>query len=814
MSDPNAAQGKPLPTTISGATARRVSGGSANANPAPKKARRTVSVSTPKPAPKPPAAQPKARRKVMQVATPSPEKTDAAKVSAPKPRMKIKPKPKLVRPAANTPTQNLTAQERLQGRAQLIATYAGLLGHEAHAVDIAEAMVTRAESFGPDEAIGIDVIEAGVASTGLSSERILSGVPTPQIWPGLAMMQNGQVVLVEAQTADHVTLFEPGAREGRTEVPLADFAPHFTGVVLRAEASLNDLADRHATSRLADHWFWGELPKYKRYFMDVALGSFVANLLAVAVALFSLQVYDRVIPHQSSATLWVLAAGAFVAIMLEAGLKAARARLMDGAGRAIELNIQKLLMDRVLGMRSDKRPTSPSGLFSAMREFGSVREFFTASSVGALTDIPFIFLFLALVASIAGNVVWILIAGGILMVLPGYFLQKHMVRISQETQGASAKAARLLHEVIFEHDTVKSQRGEDRVRRLWTELTMLSAVKNSEQRRLSGWLTFWSQGVQQATYVSAVIMGTYLVFAGEFTVGSIIAVGILTGRTLSPLTQLSSTLARWSNVKSALDGLDTIAGSEQDEAEGRTYLRRETLSGNFELRELRFAYDEDAPGLDVPGLAIEPGQRLAVLGANGSGKSTLLKILSGLYAPQSGRVMIDGIDMSQIAPRDLRRNIGYLSQDVRLFAGTLRDNLNLSSLERDDDRLLQALDFAGLGPFVRGHSKGLDLEIRDAGEGLSIGQRQSIGWARIWLQDPKVVLLDEPTAALDQTLETTLVSRLESWLQGRTAIIATHRVPILKLTERTVIMQNGRLAVDGPRDQVLSHLKSAGQGAS
>ncbi len=330
---------------------------------------------------------------------------------------------------------------------------------------------------------------------------------------------------------------------------------------------------------------------------------------------------------------------------------------------------------------------------------------------------------------------------------------------------------------------------------------------------MSAWLTFWSQGVQQATYVSAVILGAYLVFAGEFTVGSIIAVGILSGRTLAPLTQLSGTLARWSNVKSALDGLDVIAGSDQDESATRTYLRRETLRGNFEIRDMRFSYDEDAPGIDVPGLAVEAGQRIAVLGANGSGKSTFLKVLAGLYAPGSGRVMVDGVDMAQIAPKDLRRSIGYLGQDVRLFAGTLRDNLNLSMLEREDDRLLQALDFAGLGPFVRGHAKGLDLEIRDMGEGLSIGQRQSIGWARIWLQDPKVVLLDEPTAALDQTLERTLVSRLETWLEGRTAVIATHRMPIMKLTDRTLIFQNGHLAVDGPRDQVLAHLKSAGQGA-
>ena len=320
--------------------------------------------------------------------------------------------------------------------------------------------------------------------------------------------------------------------------------------------------------------------------------------------------------------------------------------------------------------------------------------------------------------------------------------------------------------------------------------------------------------MQQATYVVAVIFGAFLVFVGDFTVGTIIAIGILTGRTLGPLAGLSSTLAKWTNVKSALEALDAIANARQHEEEGRHYLRRSRLEGAYELRNLEFRYDaQSAPIVEIGALAIPQGQHVAVLGANGSGKSTLLRVLAGLYEPGKGRILLDGVDIDQLHPRDLRRSVGYLGQDVRLFAGTLRDNLNLTQLERDDARLFDALDFSGLGPFVRNHPRGLDLEIKEMGEGLSVGQRQSIGWARIWLQDPAVALLDEPTSALDQTLENTLVSRLGTWLQGRTAIIATHRVPILQLTSRTLILQNGKLAVDGPRDQVLAHLAKAQAGA-
>ncbi len=692
----------------------------------------------------------------------------------------------------------------IERRADIASTYAGLLGVEVLRSDLVEklSMLTNGN-------VTPGALAKALGGSGLvSSVQTVSG-PTKRLWPALAEMTSGQIVLVLEQTRDAVFLYDTTQTDNRAEVPLKEFKPYFTGQIVRADVEVSELTRRHAAKGKAPHWFWGEVLKFRRHILEVALGSFVANLLAVGVALFSLQVYDRVIPHQSVATLWVLAIGAGLAMLLEAFLRIARARLMDGAGRQIELRVQKLLIEKILGMRSGLQGQAPSTVFAAVREFGSIREFFTASTIGTLTDLPFIVLFLALVASIGQNIVWVLFVGGFLMVAPSFLMQRKMIKLTQQTQGANAKSSRLLHEVIYEADTIKAHRGEERFRRLWGELSSLSSLATSEQRKLASVLTFWSQGVQQATYVSAVVVGTFMVFAGDFTVGSIIAVGILTSRTLGPLTQLAATMARWSNVKAALDALDKIADAPQDMVDERTYLRRETIEGHFELRDLVYKYDTEGDRVvDINRLAIEPGQSIAILGANGSGKSTLLKILSGIYQPTSGRVMIDGVDMAQVMPRDLRRGIGYLSQEVRLFAGTLRDNLNLTLLERDDNRLYEALDFAGLGPFVRSHPKGLDLPISDAGAGLSIGQRQSIGWARLWLQNPSVCLLDEPTAALDQTLEATLVSRLSQWLEGRTAIIATHRVPILQLTSRTIILQNGRLAVDGPRDEVLAHLKN------
>ncbi len=695
-------------------------------------------------------------------------------------------------------------------RAQLASVYAGLLGSEISAADLLEHIQIAAGSG----ALGLDEIAAALRGVGLTAKVEKAPKTTEGAWPALALMKSEQVVLVLSQSDTTVEIYDTTCPDNRADVPLDDFLKVFTGKILRARTTMADLEKRHSDKGAAAHWFWGEFPHYRRQLLEVAAGSMVANLLAVAVALFSLQVYDRVIPHKSEPTLWVLALGALIAVILEGVLKMARSGLMDVTGRRIELTVQSRLMHRLLGMKQTAGTRAPSQIFSAMREFSSVREFFTASTIGTMADIPFILIFLLLVASIGGNLVWILVIGGILMVAPGFFFQKKMIALTQSTQGASMRASRLLYEAVYEQETVATQRGEDRVKRLWQELVTLSAVKSSEQRHLSSALTYWAQGVQQATYVLAVVAGAYLVFSGDFTMGTIIAIGILTGRTLGPLAQLSATLARWSNTKAALQGLDAIAGAEQVEEQGRKYLGRERLTGVYELRNLTFKYDESsAATVEIQGCKIPAGQHVAVLGTNGSGKSTLLRILAGLYEPTSGRILLDNVDMGQIHPRDLRRGIGYLGQEVRLFSGSIRDNLNMNQLERDDERLYEALEFAGLGPFIRNHPRGLDLEIRELGEGLSVGQRQSIGWARMWLQNPQIVLLDEPTAALDQTLEATLVSRLSNWLEGRTAIIATHRVPILQLTTRTLIMQNGKLAVDGPKEAVLAHLNKAQGGA-
>lgn len=706
-------------------------------------------------------------------------------------------------PLTLTPPQTRPSPRR--ARAEIAAALSARIGGRLLTSDIVDLL----ERTGAPERPGLDHFSAAFRKAGYSVA--LDQAPDLTGLPALAEMTTGQIVLLLGQSADMVVIFDPEAPDRQAEVARNDLLPHFSGWLLRVRLPFAEVEARHAEPAAAPHWFWSEFRHHRRPMAEVATASLVANLLATAIALYSLQIYDRVIPNQSEPTLWVLTLGALLAITLDAALRIARAALMDTTGRKIELAVQDRLMDRLLGMKAAPAERRPSQIFAAMRDFGSVREFFTASTIGTLADLPFLVIFLALVAMIGGNLVWVLIAGGLLMVVPGFLLQSRMVALTHATQGANIRAAKLLYEAVFEHETLTTQRGQDRVRRLWSELVTVSALRASDQRNLTTWLTAWAQGVQQATVIAATMIGTYLVFAGSFTVGTIIAVSLLATRTLAPLSQLSAMLARWSNVKAALQGLEAIAEAKQMDDPARRYLRRETLNGSFDLRDVTFRYAPDAaPSIDVAALAIPAGQHAAILGTNGSGKSTFLRLLAGLHDPSAGRILLDGIDIGQIHPRDLRRHLGYLGQEVRLIEGTLRDNLSMTDLERSDDRLLAALDFAGLGPFVRTHPRGLDLELQEGGAGLSVGQRQSVGWARLWLQDPRVVLLDEPTAALDQTLEATLISRLGPWLAGRTALIATHRIPILHLTTRTLILQNGRLAVDGPRDAVLAHLAKAG----
>jgi ATP-binding cassette subfamily C protein LapB len=633
--------------------------------------------------------------------------------------------------------------------------------------------------------------------------------------PCLLRLTNGNFVLVIGRENDgqYFVAADP-ASQARVLVAQELLAEKYAGETLSFFPRLDALAERHVGQRPNKHWFWRHFEPMRGQVFDVVLASGFANLLAVAVSLFALQVYDRVVPNQNEATLWVLASGAALAIGLEFLLRISRARLIDTAGREIEIAVNRDLYERLLNMRLDARPMPPGSLVNTMREFASVKEFFAVSAVGVVTDLPFVLIFLLVIYAIAGPLVVIVALGALVMIIAGLVFQYRIHALSRDMLGGATAALRLLTETAYGLETLRSHRFAPLFQRNWEEVTTLNALQSSRHRRLSAGLSFLSSSLQMLTYVAAITGGVYLFFADALSVGGIIAVSILTSRTLAPIVQLSGILSRWKYTTAALEALEVIAESPQDRDAARSYIRRTQIAGDLRLRDIRTAYPgaEDVQ-LVIPDLKLNPGARVAVLGENGSGKSLLLRILAGLYVPNQGSYLVDGLEAQQIDPDDLRKAVGYLPQEPRLFKGTLRENLSMGASQVSDTRLFEALDFAGLGKLVASTTRGLDLEIHDGGEGLSVGQRAAVGLARLHLQNPSIVLLDEPTAAMDSRSEATFVVRFKEWLAERSAIICTHRMPLMDAVDEVVILADGRMLAHGPKDEILAKFTRVGGGA-
>lgn len=625
--------------------------------------------------------------------------------------------------------------------------------------------------------------------------------------PCLASMKDGSWLAISRVEKEVVYKLDLQGQE--VAIEKADFQKTFDKQVLQAQLKIDDIQTRHVETAAPPHWFWCHFRGQKHIVRDIILCSLIANLLAVAVSLFSLQVYDRVIPNESYATLWVLVMGCAIAILFEAILRVSRAHLLDISGRSIENDVSSKLFEKLQGMKLSERPGTPGTLAYQIREFGSVREFFTAASIGSVADMPFVSVFLVLLYFIAGPVALVVLCGMVLIVVPSLLMRAPLAKLSEEMQGGLSAAGKLTTEVCYNHEAVKTHRAEALMQRKWEEIIQLNSVKTSSQRLLASTLTFWSMAIQQSAHIGSVVVGVYMVFSSQFTVGTIIAVSILSSRTLSPVTQLAGTISRWQQVRTALEGLESIALSKQERDQNRQFVRRQRLDGNLSLKDIQYQYDPELPvSLNVDFLNVSAGETLALLGVNGSGKSTLLRILSGLYEPTGGSLTVDNTDLRHIDPTDLRRNIGYLPQEIKLFTGTLRENILLGDNGVSNAQLEDAIVFAGLTNAIINHPLGLDLPILDGGEGLSVGQKQAVGLARLHIQNPSIVLMDEPTASLDQTAEQQLILKLQVWLQNRTCVLTTHRMPALSLVDNIAVMQNGSVALSGSKNNVLNQLRA------
>lgn len=557
-----------------------------------------------------------------------------------------------------------------------------------------------------------------------------------------------------------------------------------------------------------------DLGNYKGILAEAVIATFLINMLALAVSLFSMQVYDRVIPTRSEYTLIILASGVFLVIMFEAFMKFSRSRIMDKVVVGLDQYLSREVFQRLLKVRIDQMPGSVGSMAAQLRGYEQVRSFFTASTLFGLVDLPMTIIFISLIAFIGSPLVAVVpVIAAVIAITMGLIARKRIDAIASEGATASYYKTGLLVEAVEGVETIKAGAGSWKFLSRWLDVMDVTIKNDLDMKHANDNLTYFTQMLQQVSYVGIVIVGSFVVMQGDMTMGGLIACSILGGRVLAPVMAIPNLLVQYAHAKAAKMNIESLFALEQDN-QGVAYPLSPThIKGAYQCDGLTFNYQgNDRPAITVPQLSIKPGERIAILGPIGSGKSTLLKVLAGLFAPTEGRVLLDGLDIHQISRETLSERLGYLQQDHRLFQGTLRENLLIGMAAPNDDVLQETLNRTGLINLVSSHSSGLDLPISEGGKGLSGGQKQLVAFTRLLLTKPDVFLLDEPTASMDNRQEQRCLQVLRQELtKGQTFIVSTHKTALLDLVDRLIIMDNQRIIIDGPKQAVLDELRKNDQ---
>lgn len=657
------------------------------------------------------------------------------------------------------------------------------------------------------------LFERAASRVGLASRvvyRTLTDIE-PALLPAVVILNGERACLLtgwddDGETADIVYSEH---NEASVKVPLKQLLDDVSGEVIlcRPRFRFDSRAPRVGTSSRG-HWFWDAIRANAPIYRDVLLAAFFINVFALAMPLFTMNVYDRVIPNNATETLWMLGAGVMLMLLADIGLRTMRGYFLDLASRRVDIQLSSLIMERVLGIRLEHRPASVGSYAVNLRSFETVRDFITSASITTIIDIPFALIFVAVIGWIAWPVLIPVSIG--LFIVVGYALSVRgkLKELAETTYRAGALRNSTLIESLVGLDTIKAMGAESRMQLRWEDTTSFLAHVGVKLRLISNSAINVTQWGQQLVAVFVIITGVYLITAGELSLGGLIACSMLSSRIMAPFGQLAGLITQYHNTQIALKSLEEVMEKPVERPAGAKFLSRDFFKGEIEFKDVSFSYPESQiESLSNVSFKIKPGEHVAILGRVGSGKSTLLKLAMGLFQPTSGAVLIDGVDLRQLDPSELRSQVGYVPQEAVLFYGSLRENLTLSHPQATDAAIVRSIDIANLGEFVNRHPQGFDMMIGERGDSLSGGQRKSVALARGVIGEPSLLLMDEPTGSMDHSSETAVQRELREFVKGRTWLVVTHRNALLEMVDRIIVIDNGKLVADGPRANVVEALQ-------
>lgn len=653
---------------------------------------------------------------------------------------------------------------------------------------VRDAVEMSSTKFGPREAVSALSNLGFKASFGSIKLKNL----VDEFFPLIAFNNDGDPFLIkESPSDDKLLLIEPEKKKS-IEVTLSDFKAEYSDFFI----IVKQLNEREKEER-SGHWFFSAFKRSKWIYVQVMVAAMVSNFLSLTTALFTMTVYDRVIPNGAFESLIALSIGVVIALGFDFLIKSLRAKFIDTASKRADLEISRRLFERILTLSPGEQRQQTGAMAGTVREFETLREFFNSSTLVILIDLPFVFFFIYVISLIAGPLSYVFLTAVPLVIVVGLGIQPFLARITKGSVESNMNKQAVLVETLSGLETVNATGSGKLMRKRYEDALNNQADSGNRIRFLSMFIINFATSVQQYAQVAAIFYGVYLIVDGQISQGALIGAVILGGRTMGPLSQLANTLSRVNGALTAYKNLSKLIGTKFNSSFSLSPISRSHFHGEIEFRNVSYKFEgsKQATINDIS-FKIPAGQKVALVGKMGSGKSTMSKLIAGILEPTSGAILIDGVDVRQIDPADIRKNIGVMLQDSWLFSGTIRENIQMGFNEYDDAHVLNICKVAGVDDFVGAHPKGYDLEIKERGIGLSGGQKQAINLARSLLHNPKILLLDEPTSSMDQGTEKQVVTSLDGFSKEKTMLIVTHRNPILSLVDRVLVMENGKVIAD------------------